>query len=555
MIRFLTYIWNNYKKPAIILGILGILSSVTSVIMSYCLKYSVDCIFQVQNKNGTVAIMLFGLMAVTTYLSDQLGENYLVQKYSLCFVRDLRKSLVESHLHMDYKQARERAIGELMNQDNVAKELGNLFAAIVYHFPYCVLESVGFILFLGVAVSWKMDLILIILVPFALLFKKVIEGMRKTNWEINRARTDSHNFFLDILHKTDFIKANDITEAIENKYQQKNRAVFSLQKRIFRQNGIFAFMQFFLEHGIQFIVAVIGAALMLNGDLTPGGVAMATTVFSTFLVPSLSQLIGLIKEAGSSEEIVHSIMEKTAFREEKPLYHRVQMPSDVLIRLEQAGCTGRNGKIFEGVSLDLPSKGLLGISSKSGEGKSTLAKMIAGLLQPAGGHVLYNSLYFTEEDICGKIAYLDSEPYFMEGTILENLKASGAGCDKVLEMDEIRAFLDEIPDKENTLLTKDAATLSGGQRQLLGLARALVKQDARLIILDEPTASMDEGTGKRVWQILKRLSEEKCVLIISHQKELLAGIPIKYLLKNQHLQREKESITGGIYGQMEIPFI
>ena len=90
---------------------------------------------------------------------------------------------------------------------------------------------------------------------------------------------------------------------------------------------------------------------------------------------------------------------------------------------------------------------------------------------------------------------------------------------------------------------------------MLGLARALVKQDARLIILDEPTASMDEGTGKRVWQILKRLSEEKCVLIISHQKELLAGIPIKYLLKNQHLQREKESITGGIYGQMEIPFI
>lgn len=131
---------------------------------------------------------------------------------------------------------------------------------------------------------------------------KGLEGMRKTNWEINRARTDSHNFFLDILQKIDFIKANDISEAIENKYEQKNGAVFSLQKRIFRQNGLFAFMQFFQEHGIQLIVAVIGAALMMKGDLTPGGVAVATTVFSTFLVPSLSQLIELIKEAGSSRE-------------------------------------------------------------------------------------------------------------------------------------------------------------------------------------------------------------------------------------------------------------
>ncbi len=540
MTRFFTYIWREHKKPAVVLGVLGILSSITSVVMSYCLKYSVDCIFHVDNSNSAIAVMLFGLMAVSTYLSDQLGENYLVEKYTLCFVRNLRKSLVENHLHMDYEQARERAIGELMNQDNVAKELGDLFAAMVYHFPYCILESAGFILFLGVAVSWKMDLILIVLVPFAMLFKKVVEGMRRTNWEINRARTESHTFFLDILQKIDFIKANDISEAIENKYEQKNRAVFSLQKRIFRQNGLFAFLQFFLEHGIQFIVAVIGAAWMMEGDLTPGGVAVATTVFSTFLVPSLSQLVGLMKEAGSSREIVDDIMQKVAFTEEKPLYHRAQMPPDVLVRLEQAGYIGRNGTIFEGVSLELPSKGLLGISGMSGEGKSTLAKMAAGLLRPADGRVIYNSLHFTEEDICGKIAYLDSEPYFMEGTILENLKASGDGWDKVLKMGEIRAFLEELPDKENTVLTKDAATLSGGQRQLLGLARVLAKQDARLIVLDEPTASTDEATRKRVWQIFKRLSEEKCVLIITHQKELLAGIPMKFLLKNQHLQRENE---------------
>ena len=125
MTRFFTYIWREHKKSAIVLGVLGILSSITSVVMSYCLKYSVDCIFHVDNSNRAIAVMLFGLMAVSTYLSDQLGENYLVEKYTLCFVRNLRKSLVENHLHMDYEQARERAIGELMNQDNVAKVDGN----------------------------------------------------------------------------------------------------------------------------------------------------------------------------------------------------------------------------------------------------------------------------------------------------------------------------------------------------------------------------------------------------------------------------------------------
>lgn len=537
MKHFFTYIWKDHRKPAIILGILGILSSVTSIVMSYSLKYSVDYIFHVTGSNRATAFMLFGIMAAATYLSDQVGETYFVEKYSLSFVRGLRKRLIASHLEMPYAQARERRAGEWMNQDNVANEVGSLFVTVAYHFPYCILESAGFLLFLGIAVSWKMDLILILLIPFALFMKKIIEKMRKTKWDINCARTESHNLFLDILQKTDFVKANGISERIRDKYRQKNRTVFSLQKLILRQNGILAFTHFFLEHGIQFLVAVIGAALLRNGELTPGGVAVATTVFSTFLVPSLSQLIGLIQETGSSQKIVSEIMQRADAGKELQIYNHETMENNTLLRLEQASYHGRNGAIFEEISLELPPTGFLGIYGMSGEGKSTLARMIAGLLQPADGKIVYNSLYF-DADVCGKIAYLNSDPFFMDGTILENLQSGGEDWKRVMEMQEFKAFLDGLPHRENTILTADGATLSGGQRQLLGLARALAKREARLLILDEPTASMDEDSRREVWQLLKRLSQEKCVLAISHQREMFTEIPVRYHMKNRHLQKE-----------------
>ena len=74
MIRFFTYIGNNYKKPAIILGILGILSSVTSVIMSYCLKYSVDCIFRFRIKTAQWQLCCLGLWRLPHICQISLGR-------------------------------------------------------------------------------------------------------------------------------------------------------------------------------------------------------------------------------------------------------------------------------------------------------------------------------------------------------------------------------------------------------------------------------------------------------------------------------------------------
>lgn len=368
---FIRYILNHHKKQAFLLGILGLLSSLTSVIMSLTLRYSVDVLFSVENSHGTIAILLFFLMAVTTYLSDQIGENYLLTKYQAKFVHRLRRNLIDSYLSLPYDKAREHDMGELMNRDDVAAELGDLYVSVVYNLPYCVLESVGFIIFLAVAVSWKMDVILLILLPFALLLKAVMKEMQRTN---------------------------GMTAVMERKYGQKNDLTLGLQRRLYAYNFLMQFSQFLLENMVAFLVPAVGVWMMQNGDITPGGVTVSTTVFATFLVPSLFQAIELVKEIGRSKTVAEDVIRKAEYEKKDMREKTGAMNPDILIRADRVSHKSRNKVLLDNVSLTLPVKGCVGICGPSGEGKSTFLKMIAGLLEPDEGWIIYNAEYFSKEN-------------------------------------------------------------------------------------------------------------------------------------------------------------
>lgn len=532
---FIRYILNHHKKQAFLLGILGLLSSLTSVIMSLTLKYSVDVLFSVENSHGTIAILLFFLMAVTTYLSDQIGENYLLTKYQAKFVHRLRRNLIDSYLSLPYDKAREHDMGELMNRDDVAAELGDLYVSVVYNLPYCVLESVGFIIFLAVAFSWKMDVILLVLIPFALLLKTVMKEMQRTNGEINRKKAMSHNFFLDVLSKVDFVKANGMTALMERKYGQKNDLILGLQRRLYGYNSLMRFSQFLLENMVAFLVPAVGVWMMQNGDITPGGVTVSTTVFATFLVPSLFQAIELVKEIGRSKTVAEDVIRKAECEKKNMRKKTGAMNPDILIRADRVSHKSRNKVLLDNVSLTLPVKGCVGICGPSGEGKSTFLKMIAGLLEPDEGRIIYNAEYFSEENICERIAYLNSDVFFMDDTVLENVKAGGDGWEKALRLREMDRLLRHLPEKEQTVLINNADNLSGGQRQLLGFARALAKTQAAVILLDEPAASLDRQTQKEIGKLICGAAKEKCVVVVTHQMELLSEMPQSYRLERGRL--------------------
>jgi len=172
---------------------------------------------------------------------------------------------------------------------------------------------------------------------------------------------------------------------------------------------------------------------------------------------------------------------------------------------------------------------LVGIKGETGSGKSTIIKLIMGLLQPLSGKILLDGeeLDISKNNIKDKISYVPQNFYILDDTILENITFS----EEISKLDQKKiessiklSLLDEVvsslPKGINTIVGATGKLLSGGQAQRLAIARALY-QDREILILDEATNALDSNKEKLIIQNILNLKKTKTVIIISHNSDIL----------------------------------
>jgi ABC-type bacteriocin/lantibiotic exporter with double-glycine peptidase domain len=411
--------------------------------------------------------------------------------------------------------------------------------------PYAVLESVGFLIFLIVFVDWKMTIVVFLLIPMVFVTKAISEKIQDINERINKEKSELNNFFFDSISKLDFIKANDISHAVEKRYSAKNRAIVTIQKLLYRNNILYLMIQFLIENSIKFIVPIYGMYLYSIGDVTPGGIAVCTTIFSSFLVPSTFQLLDMYKDIKAMAPSIHEVYSILSLPEqtnESNVLNVMPLPKDVLVELNNIAFNYNDSvEVIKNLSLALPRTGSVGVCGLSGEGKSTLCKLIANLYMPYEGKITYNSLYFSnKENIRDSIAFVGNEAGFTQDSIYNNISGGGQEIYDAVKAVGMHDFVVNLAKGYETEISENDQNLSGGQRQLLLLARALAK-NSPLLILDEPTSSVDQETEKYMIELIDRVSKEKCVLVISHKIETLMGTDMIYVCTQGHLEKLSKS--------------
>ncbi|MDE7095585.1 MAG: ABC transporter ATP-binding protein, partial [Anaeroplasmataceae bacterium] len=171
--------------------------------------------------------------------------------------------------------------------------------------------------------------------------------------------------------------------------------------------------------------------------------------------------------------------------------------------------------VLKNISLSLPNTGLVSIFGPSGCGKTTLLNMLAGLDAPTLGTVKYNDIPVTDSFRYENVGVIFQDYALLENkTVEENIKIGYLeASDQVLE-DTLKA-LDIVKLKD-----RKVSMLSGGEKQRISIARALIKKPA-YIVADEPTGNLDLKNRMRVMQILKSLSSHMLVILVSHDQELV----------------------------------
>ncbi len=193
------------------------------------------------------------------------------------------------------------------------------------------------------------------------------------------------------------------------------------------------------------------------------------------------------------------------------------------VRDVKAGYVDEN--VLHGVSLDVPRGEVVAVIGPNGSGKSTLLKTIYGLLRPRGGSVVFRDASGAAHDLVGLPPYAITRlgvnfvpqlaNVFAEMSVRENLEV-GAFVHKGRFEDRLAAVLDTFPALESRL-SRRAATLSGGQRQMLGIARALVSEP-HLLVLDEPSAGLAPQVVDEVFATIKGINARGVSILLVEQK-------------------------------------
>ena len=275
----------------------------------------------------------------------------------------------------------------------------------------------------------------------------------------------------------------------------------------------FAFISSFaLELITTLSIALVAVTLGLR--LVAGSVEFHTALFLLLLAPEFFLPIRrfgvafhVIISAKSSIERLNKFLD---IAEEKSGFTgKILMPPTISVKNLSFGY--QKAQVFSDLNLEFKAGKITALIGESGAGKSTLLKLLAGILIPTAGEIFFNefsSAKIEKKSLQSKISYVPQAPHLFGATLQENLTMFSE-----LDDAELKNFLSEL---NLALKLNSRQKLSRGQLQRLGLIRALLK-DAPIMLLDEPTAGLDEISEKKVLALIKKLSTRKTIIISTHR--------------------------------------
>ena len=186
-------------------------------------------------------------------------------------------------------------------------------------------------------------------------------------------------------------------------------------------------------------------------------------------------------------------------------------------------------KILNDINLEIQKNEVVGIIGSTGGGKSTIIKIIMGLLEPSDGNIIIDekNLNSIRDSWQKNISYIPQNFYILDDSIIENIvfsedkeKINFDRINRILKITSLDKFINELPEKLNTIVGPNAKKISGGQAQRIAIARALY-QDTNIMIFDEATNSLDADTEREIIDNVYNLKSEKTIIIVSHNEKIL----------------------------------
>jgi thiol reductant ABC exporter CydD subunit len=443
---------------------------------------------------------------------------------------ELRLALVEGRLRGASLETDGAEVGEVATA--AVQGVDALDAYFARYLPQVVLAALvpAVVLAWTAAVDLTSALIMLLTLPLIPVFMALVgrytEARTRARWRA-LARLSSH--FLDIVRGLPTLRAFNRGPA------QAERIAATSEE--YRRTTMQVLRVSFLSGAVLDLLATIATALVavtLGVRLIGGGVSLRAALTVLLLTPELyaplralaAQFHASADGLAAAERILGLLEGASA-----PRSGAVEPPPAAWRAVRLEGVTlanqGRAGSVLDGFDLDLRRDEVVALVGPSGAGKTTVAALLLGLRRPDAGAVTVDGADLATLDLAAwrrQVAWLPQRPTLFRGSVRDNIAmgdplAEDSRIEAAAALAGADAFVRDLRRGYDTRIGDGGRELSAGEARRVALARALLRSSA-LLILDEPTASLDAGSAAVVADAIRRVARDRAVLLIEHRPEL-----------------------------------
>ena len=509
---------------------------------AWLLDPAIEKIFINKDQTLILVIPFFIIVAFATKGISLYFAKVLMIIVSEEVKKKIQTDMLSSFIKADTELIENKHSGKYVSNLNFdVNQITNMLSSSLLNFFKDSLTLIGLLTVMFIQ-NWRLSLIAIIMIPISsITAKKLGKRITKVTTEAQERSGDLNKYLIDLFKNHKIIKIfqrenfeSARSEKFVNKLKEKQIKIFTVY---IRATPIMEILT-----GIMIAILIFySGKLIMTGQLSINNFFsfLAAMMLAYQPVRSLATInIGIGQGLSAGKRILPIIDVKVKISKNES--GKKLLLNNGSIKFNNVSfnyLSNTENKVLKNINIEINGEKMTALVGHSGSGKSTMLNLIPRIYDPINGNILVD-----EEDIKNinldslrkEISIVDQNTTLFDDTVLNNIKYAKptASKDEVIKASELAMCSDFISKLENgfdTMIGENGVKLSGGEKQRLSIARALLK-DSKIILLDEATSSLDSDTEEKIQKALAKLTSNKTTIVIAHRLSTILNSDKIYVL-------------------------
>lgn len=549
----------HYWKAMIIYTLLGLTGTVVSLLSGFVSRDLVDIITGHQTGVLLETFCMMIAVAISSQLITMLSSYFTTWVYNHVN-NEVRADIFKKLIDTDWEALSQYHTGDLMTRWN--SDSSTISNGILSWLPNVVINFFKFVSALGVVLANDASFAVFALlgIPVSLVMsKRLLTRMQNNNKRSMAMSSKMSGFNQEAFSNIQTLKAFDLLRLYVDRLKQLQKEQLDMQLEFSRMSMATSFLMSLVGLGVSYACYGWGIYRVWQGAITYGTMTMFLTLASTLtgsvnsLANAVPQAITITTSAGRLMEILDMPQEDYSKLEEAREFGNRYGYNGMGLKLTDISYHYHNGdNVFSHANLQANPHEIIALIGPSGEGKTTMMRLLLSLIKPQSGEAVLTAddqTYELSPSVRQFFSYVPQGNTMFSGTIAYNMRQvkpdiSNKEIIENLKMAEAWDFVKELPGGIDYNLQERGGGISEGQAQRLSIARALIRKSP-VLLLDEATSALDPETERRVLKNILKDDYPRTCIVTTHRMTVLSQCTRVYELKNkQCVELSKEEISA-----------